>query len=85
MDFWFAGHRSRERRRHVQPGLFTLARHCRFCTGSFGLLVGDLEPREKGLARHHRPDVGDQAVAAAQARLENIYEAVKDRGRNGPN
>jgi hypothetical protein len=26
-----------------------------------------LEPREKGLARHHRPDVGDQGVVAALA------------------
>jgi len=72
MDIWFAGYRSRERRRHLQPGLFTLARLCGFCTGSFGLLVGDLEPREKGLARHHRPDVGDQAVAACLTWSENL-------------
>jgi hypothetical protein len=34
--------------------------------------VGDLEPREKGLARHHRPDVGDQAVAACLTWSENL-------------
>ena len=46
---------------------FALACRCWFCADSFRFLVGDLEPREKGLARHHRPDMGDQGVVAASA------------------
>ena len=85
MDVRLAGRRRRERRRHFKASSFALARRCWFRADSFRFLMGDLEPREKGLARHHRADMGDQGIVAAGYWMGKIDAAFKDRGRHGPN
>lgn len=67
MDIRLAGRWRREWRRHLEAGSFALARRCWFRADSIRFLMGDLEPREKGLARHHRADMGDQGVIALPA------------------